>query len=257
MGAYIQTDLNRRIHHETVIVYSVDTGEPLILFQDCGINELRTGAAGALGAKYLSRPDAHRVALFGSAVHARMQLKAASIVRTLTQVKVFSPNEQHRNACVEKIRTELDSTAVEPAKSAQEALGNADIVITATNSCAPVFDGNWIREGTHITSISNGDAVRTRQEIDEVTIRRSDPIFVTSKETVATNRSDVFRAANAGIIHWEAVHEISELLLGRVAGRTDDAQVTLYKLQGIGIMDVAVGMRAYERLKDSKLVQRL
>src|ERR1051325_11833874 len=114
MGAYIQTDLNRRIHHESVIVYSVETGEPLILFQDCGINELRTGAAGALGAKYLSRPDAHRVALFGSAVHARMQLKAASIVRTLTQVKVFSPNEQHRNACVEKIRTELDSTAVEP-----------------------------------------------------------------------------------------------------------------------------------------------
>ena len=257
MGAYIQTDLNRRIHHETVIVYSVETGEPLILFQDCCINELRTGAAGALGAKYLARPDARRVALFGSAVHARMQLKAASIVRSLTHVKVFSPTEQNRNRCVEKLREELGGSVIEPANSAQEALENADLVITATNSRVPVFDGRWLAPGMHITSISNGDAVRTRQELDEITIRRADSIFVTSKETVSTNRSDIFRAAHDGIIHWDNVHEISELLLGKATGRSDDRQITLYKLQGIGIMDVAVGMRAYERLKNSKLVQRL
>src|ERR1044071_507299 len=113
MGAYIQTDLNRRIHHESVIVYSAETGEPLILFQDCSINELRTGAAGALGAKYLARTDAQRVALFGSAVHARMQLKAASIVRALTHVRVFSPNEEHRRKCVEKLRDEFDSIVIE------------------------------------------------------------------------------------------------------------------------------------------------
>ncbi|HEY7165877.1 MAG TPA: ornithine cyclodeaminase family protein [Candidatus Binatia bacterium] len=257
MGAYIQTDLNRRIHHESVIVYSVETGEPLILFQDCSINELRTGAAGALGAKYLARIDAGRVALFGSAVHARMQLKAAGIVRTLTHVKVFSPTEQHRNECVDKLRSELASTVVETAKSAQEALEGADIVITATNSRTPVFDGSWITDGMHVTSISNGDAVRTRQEIDEATIRRADSVFVTSKETVSTNRSDIFRAARDGIIQWDDVHEISELLLGKVPGRSHDRQITLFKLQGIGIMDVAVGMRAYERLRDSKLVQQL
>ncbi|MGH7812299.1 MAG: hypothetical protein ACREP5_18675, partial [Candidatus Binatia bacterium] len=70
MGAYIQTDLDRRIHHENVMLFSVETGEPLILFQDCSINEYRTGAAGAIGAKYLARADASRVAVFGSAVHA-------------------------------------------------------------------------------------------------------------------------------------------------------------------------------------------
>ena len=52
MGAYLQTDLDRRIHHETVIVYSVETGEPLMMFQDCSINESRTGAVGGLGAKH-------------------------------------------------------------------------------------------------------------------------------------------------------------------------------------------------------------
>ena len=67
MGAYLQTDLDRRIHHETVILYSVETGAPLILFQDCAMNENRTAAAGAIGAKYLARANANRVAVFGSA----------------------------------------------------------------------------------------------------------------------------------------------------------------------------------------------
>ena len=87
MGAYLQTDLDRRIHYETVLLYSVETGEPLILFQDCAINENRTAAAGAIGAKYLARADARRVALFGSAVHAESQLKAVAAVRDLTQAR--------------------------------------------------------------------------------------------------------------------------------------------------------------------------
>ncbi len=179
MGAYLQTDLDRQIHHETVILYSVETGEPLILYQDCSINEYRTGVE------------------------------------------------------------------------------SADIVITATSSRAPVFDGNWLKQGTHITSIANGDKTRTRREIDETTIRRANPIFVTSKETVCVNESDVFHAVRDRVTSWDRVHEISSLLLGTAAGRTDDRQITLFKLQGTGIMDVAIGLRAYEKLKSSKLVQQL
>ncbi len=256
MGAYLQTDLDRRIHHESVILYSSETGEPLIFFQDCSINELRTGAAGAIGAKYLARRDACRVAVFGSAVHAETQLRAVCAVRNLTSVKVFSPSVLHRSDCADKMRDHLN-IEVTPVDNAQEALENADIVITATNSRTPVFDGNWLKDGTHITSISNGDRVRTRQELDEVTLRKADRIFVTSKETVAANESDIFRAARDGVIVWERVQEISSLLLGKTTGRSDDRQISLYKLQGIGIMDVAVGLRAYERLKDSNVARRL
>src|SRR4029077_7799500 len=89
--------------------------------------------------------------------------------------------------------------------------------------------------------------------IDDTTIRRADPIFITSKETVCANESDIFRAARDGVISWDRVSEISSLLLGKAPGRANDRQITLYKLQGIGLMDVAVGMHAYERLKDRKL----
>jgi alanine dehydrogenase len=256
MGAYLQTDLNRRIHHETVILYSVETGEPLILFQDCSINEHRTGAAGALGAKYLARTGACRAAVIGSGAHAETQLKAAAAVTKLTRVKVFSPSAEHRQAFAAKMSRGLD-VPVEPVDSPRAAVGDADLVITATNATTPVIHGDWLMPGTHITSIANGDRTRTRQELDEVTLRRADRIFVTSKETVRVNESDLFRAARDKVISWDDVHEISSLLLGRVAGRTDHDQITLFKLQGTGIMDVAVALRAFEKLKDGKLARRL
>ena len=256
MGAYLQTDLDRRIHHETVILYSAETGEPLILYQDCGINEARTGAAGGLGAKHLARANAGRVAVIGSAIHAQTQLTALAAVRTLTEVKVHSPSLAHRSAFAEKMTRELN-VEVRCAAHPQDAIESADIVIAATNATQPVIDGRWLAPGTHITSIANGDKTRTRQEIDDATLRRADAIFVTSKETVCLNESDIFRAVRDRIISRERVHEISSLLLGRVPGRTDDRQITLFKLQGTGIMDVALGLSAYERLKNSGVAQTL
>ena len=256
MGAYLQTDLDRRIHHETVILYSVDTGEPLILFHDCSINELRTGAAGGIGAKYLARKDASRVAVLGSSIHAETQLKAVCAVRSITHSKVFSPTPAHRVSFAEKISREL-KIEVRPVQSPEEAIEEADIVIAATNSQKPVVNGSFLREGMHITSIANGDKTRTRQEIDEATIRRCDPLFITSKETVCANESDIFRAVKGSLISWEQVSEIGDLLLGRQPGRESEKQITLYKLQGLGIMDVAVGVEAYKRLKGSSLVQTL
>lgn len=256
MGAYLQTDLDRKRHHETVILYSVETGEPLILFQDCSINELRTGAAGAIGAKHLARHDAHVAAVLGSAIHAQTQLKALCAVRSLSLVKVFSPSEAHRRAFSETMGQTL-GIEVRSTDSPDEAVSNADVVITATASRTPVLDGKWLKEGAHVTSIANGDKTRGRQELDETTIRRADPIFITSKETVCANESDIFRAVRDKVISWDHVHEIAGLLLGKVPGRTDDRHITLYKLQGTGIMDVAVGARAYAQLKKSNQAQEL
>lgn len=256
MGAYVQTDLDRRIHHENVMIFSVESGEPLILFQNCSINEFRTGAAGAIGAKYLARADASRVAVLGSAIHAEIQLRGVAAVRKLTEVKVYSPSAMHRDAFANKMSGALE-TPVHAVLSTEEAMAHADILITATSSRVPVFDGNSLKEGTHITSIANGDKTRLRQELDETTIQRADPIFVTSKETVCVNESDIFRAVRDRLISWDRVHEIARLLLGEIPGRTDDRQITLFKLQGTGIMDVAIGLKAYERLKGGKLAQEL
>ncbi|HEX6768409.1 MAG TPA: hypothetical protein VF208_03565, partial [Candidatus Binatia bacterium] len=208
------------------------------------------------GAKYLARRDACRVAVLGSAVHAETQLKAVAAVRKLTEAWVYSPTPERRAAFAAKMEGELE-IPLHVAESAEEAMANADILITATNSRTPAFDGKRLQEGMHITSIANGDKTRTRQELDETALRRADPIFVTSKETICVNESDIFRAVRDKVIAWDKVHEISHLLLSQVAGRGDDRQITLFKLQGTGIMDVAIGFKAYERLKENGLAQSL
>ena len=256
MGAYLQTDKERQIHHETVILYSVESGEPLVCFQDCAINELRTGAAGGVGAKYLARQDAHRVAVLGSAVHAMAQLRAVCAVRDVSQARVFSPTAAHCRGFAAEIERDFAIEAV-PVGDAEAAVRGADIVITATNAQAPVFSGEWLEPGMHVTSIANGDKNRVREEIDDITLRRCAPIVVTSKDTVCANESDIYRAVRRGLISWDEVHEMGELILGSVKGRTDRNQITLFKLQGLGIMDLAIGWRAYERLKDSPAVKIL
>lgn len=256
MGAYIQTDLDRKIHHENVMIFSAESGEPLILFQDCSINEFRTGAAGGIGAKYLARTDASRVAVLGSAAHAETQLRAMASVRKLTEAWVYSPTPERRETFAAKMSRELQ-IPLHVGASAEEAIASADVIITATNSRTPIFNGDELKEGVHITSIANGDRTRVRQELDETVLRRANPIFVTSKETLCVNESDIFRAVRDKVIGWDKVHEISNLLLGQVAGRSNDRQITLFKLQGTGIMDVAIGFEAYKRLKDSRLAQSL
>jgi len=256
MGAYLQTDRDRAIHHETVILYSVDTGEPLIMFQDCAINELRTGAAGGVGAKYLASPHAARVAVIGSEKHAFTQLQAVCAVRPVDTVRVFSPTPAHRLRFAGRVRAalELEAAAVE---SAEAAVDGADIVITATSAQSPVFEGRSLRPGMHVTSIANGDKTRVREEIDHDTIRRAARVCVTSKPTVQANESDLFRAVRDGVLDWDGVSELGDVILGNAPGRTAPDEITLFKLQGLGIMDLAVGLRAYEALKDSSSVQRL
>jgi ornithine cyclodeaminase/alanine dehydrogenase-like protein (mu-crystallin family) len=256
MGAYLQTDRDRTIHHETVILYSVETGEPLILFQDCSINELRTGAAGGVGAKHLASPDARRVAVIGSEKHAFTQLQAVCAVRPIDTVRVFSPTPTHRLRFADHARAALD-LEVTAADSAEAALEGSDIVIAATNAQSPVFEGRSLRPGMHVTSIANGDKTRVREEIDRDAMTRAARVCITSKATVQANESDVFRAVRDGALTWDGVCELGDVILGNAPGRTAPDEITLFKLQGLGIMDLAVGLRAYEALKDTASVQRL
>ena len=256
MGAYLQTDRDRSIHHETVILYSVETGEPLILFQDCSINELRTGAAGGVGARHLAPADARRVAVIGSEKHAFTQLQAVCAVRSIETVRVFSPTPAHRIRFAGRVAADLDLD-VTAADSAEAALEGSDIVITATNAQSPVFEGRSLRPGMHVTSIANGDKTRIREEIDRDALSRAARVCITSKATVQANESDVFRAVRDGALTWDGVCELGDVILGNAPGRTAPEEITLFKLQGLGIMDLAVGLRAYEALKDSASVQRL
>jgi ornithine cyclodeaminase/alanine dehydrogenase-like protein (mu-crystallin family) len=147
---------------------------------------------------------------------------------------------------------------VESVDAPREAATGVDIILTATNASIAVFDGSWLEEGVHITSIvssnvglvKGGFIRKKRRELDDETIRRADVIVVCSKsQAIQDEQGDLFDPVQSGIVSWDKIHELGSLLNREVSGRTSERQITLFKNNaGQGIADVALGALAFEKI---------
>ncbi len=219
------------------------TGELEAVIQADYLGRLRTGAAGAVAAKYLARADAGRVGLFGSGRQAEAQLEVLALVRKPREVKVFSPNPQHRADFAARAARKL-GIAVAPVADPAEAAREADIVVTATNSPGPVVRGEWLRPGCHVNVV--GATGRLRRELDLGAWGRADRIFGDSVGQCRLDSGDLLAATEAGVVAWEAVAELGQVVAGLHPGRRSDAEVTVFRAGGLGVWDVAVAVRACE-----------
>lgn len=199
-----------------------------------GVSALRTAANSAVGTDLFARPDAATVGMLGSQNQAKYHLLALREIRTLTRVKVFSPNPAHRKEFADEMG-DLTGLDVAPVDSAREAVRDVDMVVAATSSNVPVLDGRWLEPGVHLTSIvlSNiglmrgGFVSRMRQELDDESMRRADVIGVNSRETLKVDQpGDFMERLENGVISWDRIVEVGEVLNGARPGRTDPGQVT-------------------------------
>jgi len=227
-----------------------------------GVSALRTAANSAVGTDVFARKDAATVGMLGSQNQAKYHLIALSEIRKIKSVAVFSPNPAHRREFAEQMG-ELLNLEILPVESARDAVRGADIVVAATSSNEPVLDGKWLESGAHLTSIvvSNlglkrgGFVPKMRQELDDESMRRADVIGVNSRETIRVDQpGDFVERLEKGIISWEKVVELGEVLNGLKPGRTGAEQITLFKnTGGVGISDVAIGGRLYQLAKEKGL----
>lgn len=223
---------------------------------------MRTAATSAVGTRCLAREDAKTLGILGAGGEAKYHLLAFSKVRQFHTVKVFCRTEKTRHEFC-KMMENLVPCAVTPAASAQEAVENSDVVLTATNSNVAVFDGAWLSPGTHVTSIMGGNvglvkagiAATKRRELDDTTIRRSDVIVVNSREqAIQDEQGDLYDPVQAGFLTWERVGELGALLNGKISGRTGAQQITLFKNNaGQGIADVAVATTVFKLAREKGL----
>src|SRR5262249_41040382 len=171
------------------------------------------------------------------------QLQVVCRVRKINRVQVYSPNEEHRRTFAAEMST-LCGTDVIPVPRPELAAEDKDIVITATNSREPVFNGHWIAEGTHINAI--GSNFLGKAEVDGVTVRRCESIVVDSKDQARLEAGDFVQALEDGSIHWADIHQLGQGIVGRCTGRAHPQDVTLFKSLGIGIEDVVVAARVFQ-----------
>ena len=231
-------------------LFDADTGEPLALLDGASMNPFKTGAAGAVGVDALAREDAETVGLIGSGAQARGQLRATATVRNLTAVDVYSPTVAHREAFAAEMCETLgvDVTAVE---SSAAAIADADVVITATTASEPVFDGDRLAPGTHVTTM--GQYHPEKRELDARTIERS--VYVPDlRERVMQDAGSFIHAVETGSIDESHIHaELGDVVSGSAPGREYDEAITVFDSGGTGIETVAAGAMLAERARERGL----
>ncbi len=235
-------------------LFSLETGEPLAIIQDGFLQKARVGATSALGVKYLARKDARVLGLFGSGLQAGAHIEAIAKVRKLERVKVFSPNPDHRRSFAAEWHDRL-GMPVAAVDDPRDVVAGSDIVMSATNTNEPTFNGEWLEEGTHVGSIVNSDESVKRIELDEVTLRRADVIVINSRaQSEYAGHPDLLKPIEEGVFGWDKIHELGKLMVGEATGRTRDADITVYKNNvGMGIQFAAVGARVLELAKKEGL----
>ena len=238
--AYTTTRNGPQFH---VGLYSAATGEMLALIEANFLGQLRTGAASGVATDYMARPDAHVVGIFGTGLQARTQLKAVCTARQVSHVSVYSTDADHRRQFAEEM-SEWCNTKVVPVHTPGEAAAEKDIVICATTSSVPVFDGRDLDEGTHLNVV--GSNFLHKAEIDVATIRRADAIICDSVEQCRLEAGDFVQAMEDGVTDWSLVHELGGVVTGQETGRPTVESITLFKSVGLAIQDVALAAKLLE-----------
>ncbi|QLG26757.1 ornithine cyclodeaminase family protein [Halorarum halophilum] len=231
-------------------LFDAESGEPLALLDGASMNPFKTGAAGAVGVDALAREDATSLALIGSGAQARGQLKAAAAVRDLETVWVYSPTKESREEFAGELNKALDASVAAVASSAA-AIEDADIVVTATNADEPVFDGDQLEPGSHVTAMGQYDP--DKRELDHETIRRGTYVPDLRKR-VTRDAGSFISALEAGVVTEDHVHaELGEVVAGVESGRTDEDEITIFDSGGTGIETTAAAYLLYEKAVEDGL----
>lgn len=228
---------------------------------------VQTACATAVGVKWLARKNSRRLGILGSRNQARCQIAACkAVIPGLEEAKVYSPTPENRTRFAAEM-TELLDMEVRPVSSAREAVQGVDILLSVTNSNVPTFDGNWLEPGVHLCSIvsSNigllrgGFVKQKRREVDDTTLRRADIIVCNSKEQERLDEPGVlWDPIQQGVITWDKVWDLGEILSGKVPGRTGDQQISFFKNNAFwGVGDQAIGALLYRRALEKGLGTKL
>ena len=224
------------------------------------VQRLRVGAANGLGVKYLARKDAKTVGILGSGWQAGAQLMAVCAVRDIQTIRCFSPNPENRDMFAATMSALL-GVRVDPVAEPEAAIKGADIVMCASNSIDHIFFERWIEPGMHLSSIKRPEIeVKAIKRADRVIIHWNDPapIHVAAKGVVIEERVEGRGWQLAEEIDFKQLATLPELMLGRVGGRTSDADVTCFINNiGLGFQFAAAGALVYRKAKESGLGHEL
>jgi len=236
----------------TIILVDPKNGAPLAIMGGTKVTSMRTGAAGAVAAKYLARKDSKVVGLVGAGAQARTQLTALiSLYEKLEEVRIWSRTKETRDAYVAEMKTAYSRVArMVPVETVKKAVEGADIVVTTTPSREPLVSNKWVAPGMHFTCI--GADAPGKEELDPAILTRA-KIVVDDWEQ-ASHSGEINVPLAKGIITKRDVWgEIGEVVAGMKPGRTSSDEITVFVSTGLAIQDAVTTELAYKKALAKKI----
>lgn len=218
-------------HNSTIVLLDQETGRLGAVIEAGKVNAYRTAAADAVAANLLARGDAKVLAIFGAGNQAGFEVAALARIRAIETVLVVANPSPRRDAFVEQFRAQgLEARPV----SAEDAVRQADIVVTATPSREPLFQADWVRAGTHVVSMGS-DAPGKHELPSELFSRAGLYCDLPSQSVQIGDFQHVRDDIEAGTLHVTAIGDVVE---GRAPGRHSDEQITVFDSSGISLQDL-------------------
>ncbi|MBD0369925.1 MAG: ornithine cyclodeaminase family protein [Pyrinomonadaceae bacterium] len=227
----------------TIALCDAEKGYTLALMDSVEITTLRTGAATAVAAKYLARPNSRVATVCGCGVQGRIQLKSLMEVLRLEKVYAFDEDDSRARKFAEEMSEEL-RIEVTPAQELSSAARDSDVCVTCTTSRHPILMQGDIRPGTFVAAIGADNPIK--QELD--------PSLMISNKVVAdileqcAMMGDLHHAIEAGVITRADVYaELGEIVTGRLPGRTSEDETIIFDSTGTALQDVAAASIVYDK----------
>jgi alanine dehydrogenase len=224
-----------------VVLFDTAKAELAAVIEADKLGQLRTGAASGVAARHLAKPDAASLGIIGCGWQARSQVECIrEALPGIERVVAYCRNEQRLGAFCKELGAEAGESHRDPASQ--------DVVVTATTSRDPVLLGEWLQPGALVCAVGANEA--RRRELDNVALERAAFVCCDLREQAQIESGDLIEPVEAGVLDWLEVHELHEVVSGELPGRQDDADIVVFKSNGIAAWDVAIGAAALERARE-------
>lgn len=225
-------------HDSTILLLDPDTGKMQAIIEAGRLNGYRTAAADAVAAQALARSDASILTIIGAGHQAAFEVRALCAIRKISRVLIASRTHARTLRLCDELVAEL-GIRIEPAADLEQAVRDADILVTVTPSRAPLFDSSWVKPGAHVASM--GSDQRGKQELPRELLASATLFCDLPSQSLEIGEFQHVRAqVEAGEIRLTA---IGEVLAGRARGRASDEEITVFDSSGLVLQDLYVASR--------------
>ena len=228
-----------------VMAFDASTGAPMAMVQDGGLlTDWRTAVAGAVASHALARGDAKTLGVIGTGIQGLWQPLAHKTVIDFDRLLIWGRSAEKANRLQVQLEPQLPGVKIEVITDLEQLVQSSEIIVTATGSTEPLIHSEWLQPGTHITAVGADDD--RKRELELSVLERANVIVV---DSIVVNQKygDIAQALNAGTLEASSLIELGTLLLNPSLGRSSSEQITVAKLVGLGVQDLAAVEVVLER----------